>query len=185
MTTTTNKENTMNNHDNDIAADWDTRTELKAAHPELSYDEIHTLTIDTLVQRQVEDLRAIASAIEATGIPVRNPTMFEPMVQFSNEKDVIRRQARIGVELIRAVHVPVDKITDDNLWGVKGELPSGIKVGYSIWNSNTCEKVPVLDDDGAPIMHTVTKLVSVDVVEAKTDTKCMTIFAADDAPADA
>ena len=151
----------------------------------MDYDEMHTLVIDTLVQRQVEDLRAVASAIEATGIPIRRPGMFEPDARWSDKPGEIRGNAGLGVELIRAVHVPVDKVIDDNLWGVEGTLPSGIKVGYSIWNTATCEQVPVLDDNGEPVMHTVSKMVSVDVVEAKTEKKCMPILGPNDAHVDA
>ena len=175
----------MNNHDNVLMADWDIKKELDESHPDMTYDERHTLALDTLAQRQAEDFRALALAIEATGIPVATPMMVEPKVHYTNQKETIRQNASVGIELIRALHLPVDKIVSDTLWGVEGTMPSGIKVGYSVWNTNTCEKVPVLDDDGEPIMHTVTKMVSVDVVEAKTDKKCMTIFAADDAPADA
>ena len=172
----------MNTHDNELMADWDIKKELDEAHPDMTYDERHTLAIATLVQRQSADFRALASAIEATGIPVATPIMVEPKVHYSNQKETIRRNAGVGIELIRALGLPVDKIASDTMWGVEGTMPSGIKVGYSAWNTATCEQVPVVDDDGEPVMHTVTKMVPVEVIEAKTDKKCMTILGPTDSP---
>ena len=168
-----------------LRADWDIKTELAEDHTDMDFDEIHMLALSTMAQRQAEDFRALASAIEATGIPVAKPSMVEPMVHYSNDPSVIRRNAGVGKELLRALGLPVSKIASDTLWGVEGTMPSGIKVGYSAWNSATCEQVPVLDDNGEPVMHTVTKMVAVDVIEAKTEKKCMTILGPNDAHVDA
>ena len=180
------KEGTMNNHDNELYPVWAISEELRETNPDLDYDERMSVAIAETALRQADDLHRIAEAIATTGIPIE-PIRIHPNVRYSTDPVEVRRQAKIGIELMRACGVSINKIDSESMWGIEGRMPSNIKVEFSVYNETTCDRVPVMDDDGEPVMETVTvtKLVDVEETKAKTIKVCMPIFAADDAPADA
>ena len=167
---------------NELAGNYEIRKQIIEENPDLSWDDLHTLTVDTTCQLQAEDLRIIAHAIEVTGIPLVTTRVHIGTRYAGQDKEAIRRQAKLGVEFIRACNAKVDKINSDYSWGVEGTLDSKIQVAFSVFNEATCEYVPVLDEDGNTQTVTTSKMVSVDVVETLTEKKCMQIFAKDEVP---
>ena len=167
-------------NNNELAPNYDIRKQVLNDYPDLDWDETQTLAIDMTCAKQAEDLRAIAHAIETTGIPITSPHLMISTRYAGTDKEAIRRQAKLGVEFIKACNADVKKINSDYSWGVEGVLASSIKVGFSVFNEATCEYVPVLDDDGNTQMVTSTKMVSVDIQETLTEKKCMPIFTKDE-----
>lgn len=179
----------MNNtkrDNNELYADWDLRDEarelVKDENGFADYDDAYTLAVDMTVERQAADFRNLAHAIESTGIPLMSPSLEIGYKWAGDDREVARRGAKVGVELLKTLGYPIEKINSDVYWGVKSGLPSGMTVSYRVVNTATCEIVPVLDEDNNPVMETVSKLVSVDVLEAVTEKKCMSIFGKDEDP---
>ena len=171
---------------NELHADWALRAEardlVRDEEGTVDYDDAHTLAVDMTVERQAADLRNLAHAIESTGIPLMSPALEIGYKWAGDDRELARRGAKVGVEFLKALGYSIEKINSEHYWGVRSELPSGIRVQYSIINTATCETVPVLDEDNNPVMETVSKLVSVDVLEAVTEKKCMSIFGKDEGP---
>lgn len=142
-------------------------------------------------KQQAAELRTFADILEYTEVPfigvVFEPSLRDPSGMDDLDDDQKRAVARDQVQwtnkLMRKFFPRQDRSrkVNDWEWGLKMTTPSGFTFRRTVSNTETCKQTPVLDDEGAPVMETVSisKFVEVEVTQAKTEKECMSLFAKD------
>ena len=131
-------------------------------------------------------LRRLADAVEETGIAVTGSLspafnyIDAQALSLEHARLVARRMARTTIMLIRRAQVreQVKKVNNEYQWGVRAQLCPGLHIEWTMGQNLTCEEVPVLDDDGKPVIERVKKYVSaeVEVEQVVTERVCTKLF---------
>lgn len=132
-------------------------------------------------------LRKMADALEEAEIPITDVTINLGIVGYrlhSEDIEAKRRFARAGAALFDAFistgfpRTKRAKLNDEDYWGLESDLGDGISMKFDVSSQATCTFVPVLDENGAPILEEKEVYVGATVTQqvVKTEKTCVSLF---------